>query len=89
MEEDDWKELKGVGKGLPTFVYGATMVNFDGRLCVVWEKKGSGKEVEIKCADIEVWKKVGGMLAGRILWSGVILKVPDGAAIVHCMAAEF
>ncbi|XP_027077477.2 F-box/kelch-repeat protein SKIP6-like [Coffea arabica] len=89
VEEDDWKELKGEGKGLPTFVYGATMVNFDGRLCVVWEKKGSGKEVEIKCADIEVWKKVGGMLAGRILWSGVILKVPDGAAIVHCMAAEF
>ncbi|XP_027077475.1 F-box/kelch-repeat protein SKIP6-like [Coffea arabica] len=89
VEEGVWKELKGVGKGLPTFVYGTTMVNFDGRLCVVWEKKGSGKEVEIKCADIEVWKDGDGMLAGRILWSGVILKVPNGAEIVHCMAAEF
>ncbi|XP_027179626.1 F-box/kelch-repeat protein SKIP6-like isoform X2 [Coffea eugenioides] len=89
VEEDVWKELRGVGKGLPRFLCGATMVNFDGRLCVVWEGKGSGKEVEIMCADIEVWKDGDGMLSGRILWSDVILKVPNGAAIVHCMAAEF
>ncbi|CDP12901.1 unnamed protein product [Coffea canephora] len=89
VEEDVWKELRGVGKGLPRFLCGATMVNFDGRLCVVWEGKGSGKEVEIMCADIEVWKDGDGMLSGRILWSDVILTVPNGAAIVHCMAAEF
>ncbi|CDP12899.1 unnamed protein product [Coffea canephora] len=87
VEKGVWKKLKGVR--LPIFSCGATMVNFDGRLCVVWEKKGSGKEVEIKCADIEVWKEEDGKLDGRILWSGVILKVPNGAAIVHCMAAEF
>ncbi|XP_027077473.1 F-box/kelch-repeat protein SKIP6-like isoform X1 [Coffea arabica] len=89
VEEDVWKELRGVGKGLPRFLCGATMVNFDGRLCVVWEGKGSGKEVEIMCADIEVWKDGDGMLSGRILWSDVILTVPNGAAIVHCMASEF
>ncbi|CAI9109221.1 OLC1v1008998C1 [Oldenlandia corymbosa var. corymbosa] len=89
MEEDRWKELKGVGKGLPKFLCGATMVNFDGRLCVIWEGKGSGKEVEIMCADIEVWKDGDGELSGRILWSDAILRVPNGAAIVHCMAADF
>lgn len=89
VEEDVWKELSGVGKGLPKFLCGATMVNFDGRLCVIWEGKGSGKEVDIMCADIEVWKDADGKLCGRILWSDVILTVPNGAAIVHFMAAEF
>ncbi|CAK9137410.1 unnamed protein product [Ilex paraguariensis] len=92
MGEDVWKELKGVDKGLPKFLCGATMVNFNGRLCVVWEGKGkgkgkgSGKEVEIMCAEIEVHKDGGGGLSGSIVWSNVILVIPSHASIVHCLA---
>lgn len=83
-----WKELKGVDKGLPKFLCGATMVNFNDRLCVVWEGKGSGKEVDIMCAEIEVWKDEDGGLSGNILWSDMILVVPNGASIVHCLAVD-
>ncbi|KAG9131699.1 hypothetical protein Leryth_009435 [Lithospermum erythrorhizon] len=86
--EDRWKELRGVEKGLPKFLCGATMVNFDGRLCVVWEGKGSGKEVEIMCAEIEVKKDVDGGLSGVILWSDVILVVPNSSSIVQCLVVE-
>lgn len=88
MKEDVWKELKGVEKGLPRFLCGATMVNFDERLCVAWEGKRNGKEVDIMCAEIEVWKDKGGGLSGSILWSDVILVVPNGASIVHCFAVD-
>ncbi|KAI8536051.1 hypothetical protein RHMOL_Rhmol10G0225900 [Rhododendron molle] len=84
--EDEWKELMGVGKGLPKFLCGATMANVGGKLFVVWEGKGSGKEMEIMCAEIEVWKEKGGVLSGSIVWSDVILVVPNRASIVHCAA---
>ncbi|CAI9777630.1 unnamed protein product [Fraxinus pennsylvanica] len=67
VEKDVWKELKGVEKELPKFLCGATMVNLDEKLCVVWEGKGSGKEVEIMCAEIEVKKDADGGLRGTIL----------------------
>lgn len=89
VKDDSWKELKGVETALPRFLCGATMANLDGRLCVLWEAKGSGKEVAIMCAEIEVWKEGDGSLNGKMLWSDVILVAPNGTGIVHCMAAEF
>ncbi|XP_047269965.1 F-box/kelch-repeat protein SKIP6-like isoform X2 [Capsicum annuum] len=88
VKEDVWKELRGVDKGLPKFLCGATMVNFDDRLCVVWEGKGSGKEVDIMCAEIQVWRDEDGGLSGNILWSDMILVVPNGASIVQCLAVD-
>ncbi|XP_057490991.1 F-box/kelch-repeat protein SKIP6-like isoform X1 [Actinidia eriantha] len=86
VEEDEWKELKGVEKGLPKFLCGATMVNMGGKLCVVWEGKESGKEVEIMCAEIKVQKEQCRGLSGSIVWSAMILVVPIRSSIVHCAA---
>lgn len=88
VEMDVWKELRGVEKGLPNFLCNSTMVNLDGKLCVVWEGKGSGKEVDILCAEIEVKKDSDGGLSGKILRLDVILVVPKGASIAHCLAVE-
>ncbi|PHT97985.1 F-box/kelch-repeat protein SKIP6 [Capsicum chinense] len=88
VKEDVWKELRGVDKGLPKFLCGATMVNFDDKLCVVWEGKGSGKEVDIMCAEIQVWRDEDGGLSGNILWSDMILVVPNGASIVQCLPVD-
>ncbi|KAH6833695.1 SKP1 interacting partner 6 [Perilla frutescens var. hirtella] len=93
VEGDVWKELRGVEKGLPKFLCSSTMVNLDGKLCVVWEGKGKGngkeKEVEIMCAEIEVKRDADGGLSGAILRLDVILVVPKGATISHCLAVEF
>lgn len=42
-----WEELKGLEKGLPRFLCGATMTDLGGKLCVVWECQGNGHEIEI------------------------------------------
>ncbi|CAI9266863.1 unnamed protein product [Lactuca saligna] len=64
VEKDAWKELRGVEKGLPKFLCGATMVDLDGRLCVVWEcKEGGGGEKAIMCAEIEVYTDEDGGLS--------------------------
>ncbi|KAL6541359.1 hypothetical protein OROHE_011067 [Orobanche hederae] len=89
VEEDVWKELRGVEKGLPKFLCCSTMVNLDGRLCVVWEGKGNGKEVDVMCADIEVKRDGDGGLSGVILRLDVILVVPKGATISHYLAVDF
>lgn len=87
VKEKVWKELKGVEKGLPRFLCGATMANFGGKLVVVWEGKGGGgKEMEIWCAEIEVEKGRDGELWGKIEWVDVVLNVPSGSSIVHCLA---
>lgn len=88
VERDMWKEVKGIDKGLPKFLYGATMTNVGGKLVVVWEGrgKGKGKEMEIWCAEIEVRKDGDEGLSGSIVWSGVILLVPMGSSIGHCLA---
>lgn len=88
VEMDVWKELRGIEKGLPNFLCNSTMVNLDGKLCVVWEGKGSGKEVDILCAEIEVKKDSDGGLSGKLLRLDVILVVPKGASIAHCLAVE-
>ncbi|KAK6922923.1 Kelch repeat type 1 [Dillenia turbinata] len=83
-EEDKWKEVRGLEKGLPKFLCGATMANVGGRLVVVWEAKINSKETQISCAEIEVRKDDNGDLLGTIVWSAVILSVPSGSSIVHC-----
>ena len=54
---------------------------------VVWESKngGGGKDMEIRCAEIEVKKDEAGELWGKIVWSDVVLLVPREASIVHCL----
>ncbi|KAH1097117.1 hypothetical protein J1N35_014038 [Gossypium stocksii] len=48
VNERTWKELKGLEKGLSTFLCGATMANLEGKLMVVWESKNrGGKEIKI------------------------------------------
>ncbi|KAL2339438.1 hypothetical protein Fmac_007378 [Flemingia macrophylla] len=79
-----WEELKGLEKGLPRFLCGATMADLGGKLCVVWECQGSGKEIEIWCAEIGVKKNPDGELWGQLGWSGKVLSVPKGSSIVHC-----
>ncbi|XP_077213560.1 SKP1 interacting partner 6 [Tasmannia lanceolata] len=86
VDEDRWKELKGIGKELPRFLCGATLANAEGRLCVIWEKKGEGKLIDIACGMIEVCKESGGELRGSVVWSEVILTIPNGSSIVHCLA---
>ena len=86
VEDGLWKEVKGIEKGLPRFLCGATMTNVDGKLVVIWEGTGNGKEMEILCAEIEVWKESDGEIRGSIVWSDMILVVPCGSSIVHCLA---
>ncbi|WOH05962.1 hypothetical protein DCAR_0625385 [Daucus carota subsp. sativus] len=86
--KDVWKELRGVDKSLPKFLCGATMASLNGNLCVVWERKGGKKEVDIMCAEIEVWKDDDGGLSGLVLWSDVVLRVPFGSSVVHCLSVD-
>lgn len=79
-----WEELKGLEKGLPRFLCGATMADLGGKLCVVWECQGSGKEMEIWCAEIGVKKNPDGELWGQLGWFGQVLSVPKGSSVVHC-----
>ena len=83
-----WKEVKGLDKkGLPRFLCGATMADVGGKLVVVWEcDGGSGKEMEIWCAEIEVSKKSGddGELWGEVGWFNKVLSVPKASSIVQC-----
>ncbi|XP_057516888.1 F-box/kelch-repeat protein SKIP6 [Amaranthus tricolor] len=89
--ENKWKELKGVDKNLPKFLCGATMANVGGKLFVVWEGNGNGKgkenekEMEVFCAEISVSKDDCGDLWGLIVWSDVIITVPKGSSVVHCL----
>ncbi|KAH9625377.1 hypothetical protein KSS87_011448 [Heliosperma pusillum] len=90
--ENVWKELRGVNdsKGcLPKFLCGATMANVGGRLFVVWEgKNGSGKDIEVWCAEIVVRKDDSGDLWGSVVWSNVIIVIPKGSSIVHCLGVQ-
>ncbi|RDX66170.1 F-box/kelch-repeat protein SKIP6, partial [Mucuna pruriens] len=72
VERGAWEELKGLEKGLPKFLCGATMADLGGKLCVVWEcqAQGNGKEIEIWCAEIEINKNPDGELWGQLGWFG-------------------
>lgn len=87
VKRGEWKELRGVEKGLPKFLCGATMANLGGKLVVVWEGSGRNvREMGIYCAEIEVEKDGNGDLWGKIEWSGLVLSVPNGSSIVNCVA---
>ncbi|KAI3976147.1 hypothetical protein MKX01_017064 [Papaver californicum] len=60
-----WRELKGLDSGLHKFLCGARMTNVGGNLCVLWERKGMGKEMEIWCAEISIRE---GSCGGGELW---------------------
>lgn len=85
VEEKMWRELKGVEKNLPKFLCGATMANLGGNLFVVWESKGDDKEMNILCSEIEIQKDRLGELWGSIVWSDMILSIPNGSSIVNCL----
>ncbi|MCL7046873.1 hypothetical protein MKW94_012715 [Papaver nudicaule] len=70
--------------------FGTTMANVGGNLCVLWERKGMEKKMEIWCAEISIRKSSvsGNELWGSIVWSQVILVVPNGSSVVHCLAAD-
>ncbi|KAK9163992.1 hypothetical protein Syun_004894 [Stephania yunnanensis] len=84
-----WKQVRGLDKGLPKFMCGATMANVGGNLCVLWEGKGLPNQLEISCALIEICRDSFGELWGSILCSQVILVVPRGSSIVHCLDVAF
>lgn len=93
FEEGMWKELKGLEKGLPKFLCGATLADFGGYLVVVWEEDRSGrrkgKGMQIWCAEIKVRKDEECRdLVGEICWSGCVLNVPVEASIVCCLSVE-
>ncbi|MFQ6633078.1 hypothetical protein Gotur_010955 [Gossypium turneri] len=54
VKEGTWKELKGLEKGLPRFLCGATMANLGGKLMVVWESKNGAGELwgNIEWSDV-------------------------------------
>ncbi|KAL5703812.1 hypothetical protein ACHQM5_022318 [Ranunculus cassubicifolius] len=84
-----WKELQGLGNELPRFLCGATMVNAGGKLCVVWEGQGKGRQISVCYAEIEVSKDSVGGLWGTVDWSQMIQEIPGASNIVHCLAVEF
>ncbi|KAG5045917.1 hypothetical protein JHK82_015298 [Glycine max] len=83
-----WEELKGLEKGLPRFLCGATMADLGGKLCVVWECQGNENEMEIWCAEIGVKKNSDGELWGQLVWFGKVLSVPKGSSIVNCSSVS-
>ncbi|XP_058096622.1 F-box/kelch-repeat protein SKIP6-like [Magnolia sinica] len=85
-KEDKWKQLKGVDSELPSFLCGAALANAGGRLCVIWEGKRKGKEMEIWSAEINVFKDSGGGLSGVVLWSEVVMAVLSESSVVNCVA---
>ncbi|KAL1360611.1 hypothetical protein AAHE18_04G189700 [Arachis hypogaea] len=73
-----WKELKGLHKGLPQFLCGATMADLGGKLVVVWEcGGGNGKDMDIWCAEIQVSKK-NSELWGEVDWFQKVFSIPKG-----------
>ncbi|XP_073013403.1 F-box/kelch-repeat protein SKIP6-like [Typha latifolia] len=89
---DEWKTVEGVEKELPKFLCGATLANLGGVLCVVWEGKGDGrrrKEMVVDWAGITVSKTQSGGLQGKVLWTdSVVLALPKGSSVAHCLALE-
>ncbi|PKA51307.1 F-box/kelch-repeat protein SKIP6 [Apostasia shenzhenica] len=91
---DDWMPVDGVDKELPKFLHGATLANFGDLLCLVWEGRQSGrvrsKEMEIACAGIRISRTRTGGLQGSVEWSeSVVLAIPKGSSIAHCISLEF
>ncbi|XP_077233153.1 F-box/kelch-repeat protein SKIP6-like [Tasmannia lanceolata] len=87
-EEDKWKLLQVIGEELPSGV-NSTLVNVEGRLCLLWEEgDGESELMEIFCAVIEVGKDSSGELQGSVVWSEDILRIPRGSSLCHCLQLE-
>nr|XP_017235850.1 PREDICTED: F-box/kelch-repeat protein SKIP6-like [Daucus carota subsp. sativus] len=86
VETDVWKELRGVDKSLPKFLCGATMMSLNGNLCVVLERKGGKKEVDIMCAEIEVWKDNDGVECIGFVVRFFLFRL--GLQEVHCLSVD-
>ncbi|MBA0802004.1 hypothetical protein Gohar_012337, partial [Gossypium harknessii] len=54
VKEGTWKELKGLEKGLPRFLCGATMANLGGKLMVIEVKTNEAGELwgNIEWSDV-------------------------------------
>ncbi|KAM0952930.1 putative F-box domain, kelch-type beta propeller, F-box-like domain superfamily [Dioscorea sansibarensis] len=89
LEADQWLTVGGVEKGLPRFLHGATLANYGGLLCLVWESRGQRKDMEIMCAGMRISRTETKGLVGEILWKEkLVLGVPKGSSIAHCVTVE-
>ncbi|KAJ0987393.1 hypothetical protein J5N97_005749 [Dioscorea zingiberensis] len=90
LEGNQWLSVGGVEKKLPKFLCGATLANFGGLLCLVWESGGKTKEMEIVCAGLRISRTEEAKgLVGEILWKHrLVLSVPRGSSIAHCVAVD-
>lgn len=90
LGKDVWITVEGADRDLPKFLHGAALANFGEMLCLVWEKRGRSKEMEIICAGIRVFKTNNGGLQGSVEWSETItLAIPKRSLVTHCISLEF
>ncbi|KAJ6842354.1 putative F-box/kelch-repeat protein SKIP6 [Iris pallida] len=90
-EKGEWRQVEGLERELPSFLCGATLANFGGLLCLVWEGRGKerGKETEISYAGVDLSRTEGGGIRGRVVWLECgVLKVPRGSSVSHCVTLE-
>ncbi|XP_020575552.1 F-box/kelch-repeat protein SKIP6-like [Phalaenopsis equestris] len=88
--KDEWRTVEGLDKELPEFVHGSTLVNLGELLCLVWEGRRRGEEMEVSCAGVKVTKTDAGGLQGSVEWSETfVLAFPRGTFIAHCISLEF
>lgn len=86
----EWKTVGGIDKELPKFLHGASLANLGDLLCLVWEGRRKGKEMEVICAGVRVTKTDSGGLRGSVEWSETfVLAFPKGTSISHCISLEF
>ncbi|KAI0485906.1 hypothetical protein KFK09_029440 [Dendrobium nobile] len=87
---DEWRPVDGLDKELPKFLHGATLTNLGEMLCLVWEGKRKGMEMEVIFAGIRVTKTNNGGLQGSLDWlETFVLAFPKGTFISQCISLEF
>ncbi|KAH7656290.1 F-box domain-containing protein [Dioscorea alata] len=89
LEADQWLTVGGVEKWLPRFLHGATLANYGGLLCLVWESRAPRKDMEIMCAGMRISRTEAKELVGEILWKEqLVLGVPKRSSIAHCVTVD-
>ncbi|KAJ3670644.1 hypothetical protein LUZ60_008070 [Juncus effusus] len=90
---NEWRLVLGLDEHLPNFLYEATLVDFDGILCLIWEnkyKRNNSKEMVVDWVGIRVVDLGEEGLVGSILWwETVALCLPDRSSIVQCLVTQF
>ncbi|CAH8361350.1 unnamed protein product [Eruca vesicaria subsp. sativa] len=81
-----WSEVKGVGD-IPGMRGGSKLVNYGGRLVFLCRR--GDWSTEIWCTEIELERKEGGEVWGKILWSSLMLASEDTISIVRSLAVSF